>query len=221
MGEQMVTKILIADDHQIVRQGLRFLLEKESDLKVVAEAENGRTTVRLARELNPGVIIMDVAMPDLNGIEATRQIIAESPTTKVIALSMYADRRFVVNMLKAGASGYLLKDCAFEELIRAIRVVLAHKTYLSPGVTDILVKDCQMGTPMNEISAFALLTPREREVLQLMSEGNSTAKIADHLHVSVKTVESHRQQLMQKLNLRSVAELTKYAIREGLTTLET
>ena len=221
MGEQMVTKILIADDHQIVRQGLRFLLEKESDLKVVAEAENGRMTVRLARELTPGVIIMDVAMPDLNGIEATRQILAESPAIKVIALSMYADRRFVVNMLKAGATGYLLKDCAFEELIRAIRVVLAHKTYLSPGVTDILVKDCQMGIPMNEISAFALLTPREREVLQLMSEGNSTAKIADQLHVSIKTVESHRQQLMQKLNLRSVAELTKYAIREGLTTLET
>jgi two-component system response regulator NreC len=220
MGEQMVTKILIADDHQIVRQGLRFLLEKESDLKVVAEAENGRMTVRLARELNPAVIIMDVAMPDLNGIEATRQIMAESPAIKVIALSMYADRRFVVNMLKAGASGYLLKDCAFEELIRAIRVVLAHKTYLSPGVTDILVKDCQMGIPMNEISAFALLTPREREVLQLMSEGNSTAKIADQLHVSIKTVESHRQQLMQKLNLRSVAELTKYAIREGLTSLE-
>lgn len=220
MGEQMVTKILIADDHQIVRQGLRFLLEKESDLKVVAEAENGRTTVRLARELTPGVIIMDVAMPELNGIEATRQIIAESPATKVIALSMYVDRRFVVNMLKAGASAYLLKDCAFEELIRAIRVVLAHKTYLSPGVTDILVKDCQMGIPMNEISAFALLTPREREVLQLMSEGNSTAKIADQLHVSIKTVESHRQQLMQKLNLRSVAELTKYAIREGLTSLE-
>jgi len=121
----MVTKILIADDHQIVRQGLRFLLEKESDLKVVAEAEDGRTTVRLARELNPGVIIMDVAMPDLNGIEATRQIITESPATKVIALSMYADRRFVVNMLQAGASGYLLKDCAFEELIRAIRAVLA------------------------------------------------------------------------------------------------
>jgi DNA-binding NarL/FixJ family response regulator len=216
----MFTKIIIADDHQIVRQGLRILLEKESDLKVVAEADDGRSTVRMARELKPGVIIMDVAMPGLNGIEATRQIIAESPATKVIALSMYADRRFVVNMLKAGASGYLLKDCAFEELTRAIRAVLAHKTYLSPGVTDILVKDCKLGAPMNEVSAFALLTPREREVLQLMAEGKSTAKIADQLHVSVKTVESHRQQLMQKLNLRSVAELTKYAIREGLTSLE-
>ncbi len=216
----MFTKVLIADDHQIVRQGLRILLEKESDLKVVAEAEDGRTTVRLARELKPGLIIMDVAMPGLNGIEATRQIMSESPGTKVIALSMYADRRFVVNMLKAGALGYLLKDCAFEELTRAIRAVLSHKTYLSPGVTDILVKDCKLGAPMNEVSAFALLTPREREVLQLMAEGRSTAKIADQLHVSVKTVESHRQQLMQKLNLRSVAELTKYAIREGLTSLE-
>jgi DNA-binding NarL/FixJ family response regulator len=126
----------------------------------------------------------------------------------------------VVNMLKAGASGYLLKDCAFEELTRAIRAVLAHKTYLSPGVTDILVKDCKMGTPMNEASAYVVLTSREREVLQLMSEGQSTAKIADQLHVSVKTVESHRQQLMQQLSLRSVAELTKYAIREGLTSLE-
>ena len=143
-----------------------------------------------------------------------------SSKLKVIALSMYADRRFVVNMLQAGASGYLLKDCAFEELTRAIRVVLAHKTYLSPGVTDILVKDCKMGAPLNEASAFGILTSREREVLQLMSEGQSTAKIADQLHVSVKTVESHRQQLMQKLNLRSVAELTKYAIREGLTSLE-
>ena len=174
----------------------------------------------MAWELNPGVIIMDVAMPDLNGMEATRQIITESPVTKVIALSMYADRRFVMNMLKAGASGYLLKDCAFDELIRAIRVVLANKTYLSPGVADILVKDCKMGTPLNEASAFGVLTSREREVLQLMSEGQSTAKIADKLIVSVKTVESHRQQLMQKLNLRSVAELTKYAIREGLTSLE-
>ena len=177
----MITKILIADDHQIVRQGLRFLLEKESDLKVVAEAEDGRSTVRLARELNPGVIIMDVAMPGLNGTEATRQIITESPASKVIALSMYADRRFVVNMLKAGASGYLLKDCAFEELIRAIRAVLAQKTYLSPGVTDILVKDCKMGAPLHEASAFGVLTSREREVLQLMSEGQSTAKIADQV----------------------------------------
>ena len=143
----MTIKVLIADDHQIVRQGLRTLLEKEPDLKVVAEAEDGRNTVRLAREFHPEVIIMDVAMPDLNGIEATRQIISEMSQVKVIALSMYADRRFVANMLKAGASGYLLKDCAFEELVRAIRAVLAHKTYLSPGVTDVVLRDYVQGVP--------------------------------------------------------------------------
>jgi DNA-binding NarL/FixJ family response regulator len=138
----------------------------------------------------------------------------------VIALSMYADRRFVVNMLKAGASGYLLKDCAYEELVRAIRVVLAHKTYLSPGVTDIVVKDYVQGTPDQGASVFSLLSPREREVLQLMSEGKSTNQIADSLHVSVKTVETHRQQVMHKLNIHNVAGLTKYAIREGLTSVE-
>jgi two-component system response regulator NreC len=216
----MITKVLIADDHQIVRQGLKILLEKENDMKVVAESEDGRNTVRLVRELQPGVVIMDVAMPDLNGIEATRQIISEFPKIKVIALSMYADRRFVVNMLKSGASGYLLKDCAFEELTRAIRVVLSHKTYLSPGVSDILVKDYMTGGPTQETSVFSVLTPREREVLQLMSEGRSTNQIADCLHVSIKTIETHRQQVMHKLNIHSVAELTKYAIREGLTTLE-
>jgi DNA-binding NarL/FixJ family response regulator len=215
----MAIKVLIADDHQIVRQGLRTLLEKEPDLEVVAEAENGRSTVRMARESNAEVIIMDVAMPDLNGIEATRQIISEMPKVKVIALSMYADRRFVSNMLKAGASGYLLKDCASEELVRAIRVVLAHKTFLSPGVADIVVKD-YVQTPLGpEASVFNVLSNREREVLQLMAEGKSTNQIAECLHVSVKTVETHRQQMMQKLKMHSVAELTKYAIREGLTTL--
>jgi len=218
----MGIRILIADDHQIVRQGLRTLLEKEPDLEVVAEAEDGRATVRMVRELTPEVVIMDVAMPDLNGIEATRQIVSEFPGIKVIALSMYADRRFVVNMLKAGASGYLLKDCAFEELTRAIRLVMAHKTYLSPGVTDIVVKDYMQGTPATtKHSVFSALTPREREVLQLMAEGKSTSQIAERLHVSVKTIETHRQQVMNKLNIHSVAELTKYAIREGLTTLET
>ena len=217
----MTIKVLIADDHQIVRQGLRTLLEREPDLKVVAQSEDGRSTVRLARELAPEVIIMDVAMPDLNGIEATRQIVTERPQVKVIALSMYADRRFVVNMLKAGASGYLLKDCAYEELVRAIRVVLAHKTYLSPGVTDIVVRDYVQGGPTDQgASVFSLLSPREREVLQLMSEGKSTNKIADSLHVSVKTIETHRQQVMHKLNIHNVAGLTKYAIREGLTSVE-
>ena len=215
----MAIKVLIADDHQILRQGLRTLLEREPDLEVVAEADNGRSTVRLARERQPEVIIMDVAMPDLNGIEATRQIISEMPKVKVIALSMYADRRFVANMLKAVASGYLLRDCASEELVRAIRVVLGHKTFLSPGVADIVVKDYVQAPLGSEVSAFSVLTNREREVLQLMAEGKSTNQIAECLHVSVKTVETHRQQMMQKLKMHSVAELTKYAIREGITTL--
>jgi DNA-binding NarL/FixJ family response regulator len=196
----MSTKVLIADDHQIMREGLRAMLEKEYDLTVVGEADNGRMTLRLARELAPDVIIMDVAMPDLNGIEATRQIIAELPSVKIIALSMHDDRRFVLNMLKAGAAGYMLKDCAFKDLAKAIRAVRANKTYLS-----------------DESSAFQLLSPREREVLQLIAEGKTSPKIAELLHISVKTVETHRQQIMVKLKIKSIAELTKYAIREGLT----
>jgi len=213
----MSIKVLIADDHQIMREGLRSLLEKEADIKVLGEAEDGRMIQRMARELKPDVIIMDVAMPDLNGIEATRQIIAELPAVKIIALSMHDDRRFVLNMLKAGAAGYMLKDCAFQELAKAIRVVMSHKTFLSPEVADIVVKDYLSTTKTTESSAFNLLSPREREVLQLIAEGKTSALIGESLHISVKTVETHRQQIMVKLKLRSVAELTKYAIREGLT----
>lgn len=160
----MAVNILLVDDHKIVRQGLRTLLEKEPDLKVVAEAEDGRAAVRLARELSPNLVIIDLGMPDLNGIEAARQIIADAPGTKIIALSMHADRRFVTNMVKAGASGYLLKDNAFEELVSAIRLVLANKTYLSPEVSDIVVKEFSAGRK-GDASAYSLLTAREREVL--------------------------------------------------------
>jgi DNA-binding NarL/FixJ family response regulator len=217
----MKAKIIIADDHQIVRQGLATLLAKEADMEVVAEAENGRQAVQLVKDLAPQVVIMDVNMPDLNGIDATRQILSHNPETKIIALSMHADRRFVVNMLKAGASGYLLKDCAFEELASAIRLVLANKTYLSPGVSDIVIKDYVQGLSTPRSSAFSVLTAREREVLQLMAEGKPTSQIAELLHISVKTVETHRQQVMHKLGIHSIAELTKYAIREGLTSLDT
>jgi len=216
----MTIRIILADDHKIVRQGLRTLLAAEPDMEVVAEADNGRTVLRLAQELKPQVVIMDISMPDLNGIEATRQMLAESPGVKVIALSMHSDSLFVLNMLKAGASGYLLKDCALEELIKAIRTVVRQKTYLSPGISDIVIKDFVSGWATTGSSAFSILSTREREVLQLMAEGKSTNQIAENLYVSVKTVEAHRKQLMNKLGIHSVAELTKYAIRQGLTSLE-
>jgi two-component system response regulator NreC len=212
--------ILIVDDHKILRQGLRTLLAKEADMKVVAEAEDGRDAVRLVRELSPQVVIMDVGMPDLNGIEATRQILQESPETKVIALSMHSDRRFVTNMIKAGASGYLLKDSAFEELATAIRVVMARKTYLSHEIAHVVVQDYVQRGSKDNPSAFSVLSPREREVLQLMAEGKTNRQIAEILHVSLKTVETHRQQIMNKLEIHNIVELTKYAIREGLASLD-
>jgi DNA-binding NarL/FixJ family response regulator len=215
----MSIRIIIADDHNIVRDGLRSLIEKEPDIEVIAEAENGRTAVRIAMELTPEVVVMDIAMPDLNGIEATRQIIAALPGTKVIALSMHADKRYIMEMLKAGASGYILKDSAYEELISAIRTALNNRTYLSPQVAEIVVGDYVQLARTADGSAFSLLSAREREVLQLLAEGNSTAQIADRLCISVKTVETYRKHIMEKLAMRSIAELTKYAIREGLTSL--
>ena len=213
----MTIRVLIADDHQIVRESLRALLEKEPGFIVVGEAGEGRTALRLARELVPDVIIMDVAMPDLNGIEATRQVVGEFPEIKVIALSMHNDRRFVLNMLKSGARGYLLKDCASQHLIKAIRLVTANKTYISHEIADLVVKDYLATTGPVEGSSAELLTVREREVLQLIVEGKTNNKIAETLKVSIKTVESHRHTIMLKLDIKSIAELTKFAIREGLT----
>jgi DNA-binding NarL/FixJ family response regulator len=215
----MSIRIIIADDHEIVRNGLRSLIEKEPDIEVIAEADNGRTAVRIALELAPDVVIMDIGMPDMNGIEAARQIIVAMPAIKVIALSMHAEKRYVMEMLKAGASGYILKDNAYEELARAIRTALNNRTYLSPQVAEIVIGDYVQLAQTANCSVFSLLSPREREVLQLLAEGNSTAQIADHLCISVKTVETYRQHIMEKLNIRSIAELTKYAIREGLTYL--
>ena len=216
----MSIKILIADDHKIFREGLRALIEKQPGMEVIEEVENGRKAVQLVRDLLPDVIIMDIAMPNLNGIEATRQIVAKIPNVKVIALSMHSDKRFVVEMLKAGASGYLLKDCAFEELAHAIRAVRTNRTYLSPKITDIMIKDYVRLFPKTKLSVFSVLTSRQREVLQLLSEGKTTSQIALDLQVSVKTVETYRQQIMDKLDIHSIAELTKYAIHEGLTSLE-
>ncbi len=215
----MGVRIIIANDHQILRQGLRALLEKEPDMEVVAEAGDGLKTVALVRELTPHVVIMDVNLPILNGIDASRQILSEYAKIKVIALSMHGDRRFVINMLKAGAHGYLLTDCPFEELAQAIRLVMANKVYLSVGVTEVVVKDYTQ-RPGPDQTAFSVLTPREREVLQLMAEGKNTKQIAELMHLSIKTAETHRQKIMHKLGTNSVADLTRYALREGLTTLE-
>jgi DNA-binding NarL/FixJ family response regulator len=186
-------------------------------MKVIAEAVNGREAVEMAQQTSPDVIIMDINMPDLSGIEATRQVIATLPKVKVIALSIYSETRFVANMLKAGASGFLPKDCPFEELVQAINAVVANHTYLSPSIASAVIEDYVAKISSTDSSAFSVLTAREREVLQLIAEGWSTKSIASHLHVSVKTVETHRRQIMDKLNLRSIAELTKYAIQEGLT----
>ena len=216
----MSIRIILADDHKIVREGLRALIEKNPGFEVVAEAEDGRTTVKLTKELSPDIVIMDIAMPDMNGIEATRRIIEQVPNVKVIALSMHSDIRFVVEMLKAGASGYLLKDCASEELTNAIRAVTRNRTYLSPELADTVIKDYSRLISKEDLSSFSLLTNREREALQLLSEGKTTREIATLLKISVKTVETYRQKIMDKLDIHSIAELTKYAIREGLTSLE-
>lgn len=215
----MTIKVIIADDHKIMRDGLRTLLAKHAGITVVGEAEDGRETVQLAKKLSPDVVIMDIAMPDLNGIEATRKIVAEHPGVKVIALSMHSDRRFVSEMLKAGASAYLLKDCAFEELVTAIQSVMKNKPYLSPGITGVVIEQYVRGRAKPGSPVFSPLSDREREVLHLMAEGKTTKEIASQLNLSIKTVETHRMNIMEKLDIHTIAELTKYAIREGLTSL--
>ena len=216
----MSIKIIIADDHRIIRDGLCNLLDKQIDMEIVGEADNGKKAVQMAKELKPDVVIMDIAMPDLNGIEATRQIVADEPSIKIVALSMHSKKQYIVEILKAGASGYLLKDCAFKELAKAVRVVSRNQTYLSPKIADIITED-YLGNLPEDSSAFSILTKREREVLQLLAEGKATKQIANELHVSVKTIETHRRNTMKKLDINNVAELTKYAIREGITSLQT
>jgi two-component system response regulator NreC len=216
----MSIRIILADDHTIVRHGLNKLIQQQEDMEVIAQAADGHSAVELTRELSPDMVIMDIGMPDLNGIDATRQIIREFPQVKVIGLSMHSGKKFVIEMLKAGASGYLLKDCALEELTTAIKTVAAGKIYLSPSITDVVVENYVRHSQKKESSAFSLLSQREREVLQLMAEGKTTKQIGQHLHISPKTVEGHRLRLMAKLNMDSVAKLTKYAIQEGLTSPE-
>ena len=216
----MKTTVLLADDHAIFRDGLRALIERSPDREVVGEAEDGRSAVNLAGKLRPQIVVMDIGMPELNGIEATRQIVAACDETRVIILSMHSEKRFITEAFKAGASGYLLKDGAFEELERAIAVVVARQTYLSPSiagsVVDVLVDSDRS---KNGSSAPPDLTPREAEVLQLLAEGRGIKEIAARLHLSQKTIETHRRKVMDKLGIYNVAGLVRYAIKAGLTSL--
>jgi DNA-binding NarL/FixJ family response regulator len=226
----MPVRILLADDHTIIRQGLRSLLEEQPDIEVVGAVGDGRKALELVGELKPDIVVMDIGMPNLNGIDATRKLrVSSGGSTKVIALSMHPSRRFVTEMLKAGASGYILKECLFNELLEAIKVVSGGGIYLSPSITGVVVDDylkhpapavCLRKQEAGECPSKSTLTEREREVLQLIAEGKSTKQIAQQLYVSGKTIESTRRNIMDKLNIHSVAELTKYAVREGLTQLE-
>ncbi|MCK4752524.1 MAG: response regulator transcription factor [Planctomycetes bacterium] len=213
----MAIKILIADDHKILSEAISSLLNNELGMEVVGQAEDGRAAIKLTRELKPDIIIMDIGMPNLNGIEATRQIVKELPDIKVVALSEHLDKRSICEMLKAGASGYVPKSCTFGELVSAIRSVASNQTYLSNQISGIVVEEYLHKMSGDNESAYSVLTAREREILQLIAEGKATKVIAKELYVSIKTIEWHRSQIMKKLGLQSVAELVKYAIREGLT----
>lgn len=217
----MTIRILIADNHTLFSQGLRSLAETQPDFEVIGEVSDGREAVAQSRELRPDVVLMDVVMPGLNGLDATRQIRQEAPTTRVLALSMHVDKRYVLGMLEAGASGYLAKDASFEEVARALRAVAAGHVYLAPNVAGLVVEDFTRRTSSpSSPSAPAALSPREREVLQLLAEGLAAGRIARQLHISVKTVETHRRNILAKLELDTVADLVRYAIREGITSLE-
>jgi DNA-binding NarL/FixJ family response regulator len=216
----MSIRVLLADDHQMLRDGLRAVLAVENDIEVIGEAGDGQAAVEMAGRLVPDVVLMDIGMHGLNGVEATRRIKAENPNVKVIALSTYSDKRYVLSMLEAGASGYVLKAAAVDEMCRAVRAVAEGKRYLSPDVAGLVV-DARLGAPaQSDASSSSILGPREREVLQLLAEGHSSPAIARRLHIAPSTVETHRRNIMRKLDVHSVAELTKYAIREGLTPLD-
>lgn len=212
--------MLIGDDKKIVRLGLLTLLKTNPDIEIVGEAEDGWSTVRMAEELLPDVVIVEVDMPDLNGVEVTRRIVTRHPAIKVLGLSNYLDGRIIRSIMKAGASGYLTKSCPVEELIQAIHAVTVGQTFLSPSIADMIIKDYLRYLRGNRSPASSVLTPRERGVLQLLADGKSMRGIALEFRISVKTVETHRRQIIEKLGIRTLAQLTKYAILEGLTSLQ-
>lgn len=216
----MTVRVLLVDDHRMMREGLRALLAEASDIEVVGESSDGRTALDLVRTLRPDVVVMDVGMPDLNGVEATRQIRAEHEGVRVIALSTHMDKSYVHHMLEAGACGYVLKIAAHDELLRAVRAASLGRTYLSPEIAGAVVERSTQTHTGGAVSAYSTLGAREREVLQLVAEGKTSAETALQMHISIKTVETHRRNIVQKLGLHGTAELTKYAVREGLTSLD-
>jgi DNA-binding NarL/FixJ family response regulator len=216
----MTIKIILADDHEVMRKGLVTLLNEHDGIEVIGEASDGIEAVRLTTSLRPDIVVLDIGMPNMNGILATEHIITAAPYTRILALSMHSDHQFVVRMLAAGASGYMLKDCAFEELVKAVQTIAEGNFYLSPDITGVVINNYINLIQRGETGGATVLTSRERETLQLIAEGKSTADTAGILNVSSKTIESHRKHIMDKLNIHNIAELTKYAVREGLTSLE-
>ncbi len=216
----MTVRVLLVDDHRIMRDGLRALLAAAPDIEIVGEAADGRTALDLVRTLVPDVVVMDIGMPELNGVDATRQICTANERVKVIALSTHTDRRYVHHMLEAGACGYVVKIAAHEQLLQAVRAAAVGRTYLSPEIAGLVVDRSTRAHTGGEVSAYSTLGPREREVLQLVAEGKTSAETGQQMHISIKTVETHRRNIAQKLGLHGTAELTKYAIREGLTSLD-
>ncbi|MEN6386845.1 MAG: response regulator transcription factor [Phycisphaerales bacterium] len=215
----MSIRIVLADDHTILRQSLVKSFKEEKDIEIVGEAKDGRHTAELVKQLQPDLVIMDIQMPDLNGLEATRRIVKEFPQIKVIGLSMHSNDKYIREMFRAGASGYMLKNCSFEELVKAVRTIMKGKIFIGASIGDLVISK-YINIPEKEGSAFSVLSEREREILQLLAEGRTTKIIARLLHISPKTVEGHRLKMMDKLNIDSIANLTKYAIQEGMTTPE-
>jgi two-component system, NarL family, response regulator NreC len=210
-------RILLADDHTVMRRGLRLLLEQQTDFHVVAEADDGRQAVELAAAQHPNVAVLDIGMPNLNGIEATRQMLAADPSITVVVLSMHADESYVLRALKAGAKGYLLKNSAEADLIQAVRAVAEGKSFFSPVIGRMLLEDYMRQVAKREVEdSYDLLTPREKEILQLLAEGKTNKEVANVLKLSLYTVESHRGNILEKLDLHSVPELILYAVRKGI-----
>jgi DNA-binding NarL/FixJ family response regulator len=213
----MAIRIILVDDHELFREGLKKIIEEHADLEVVGEAGNGRDALKLVSKVKPDVVVMDIAMPDLNGIEATKLLLKDHPDVKVIVLSMHSDEQFVSELLVAGALGYVIKDAASSELIKAIRGSLHNKVFLSDKIATALVSQFVSKIRSSEDAEKTLLSGREKEILQLLAEGKSTKEIGDKLFISEKTVAAHRQNIMNKLGIFSLPELTKYAIRKGIT----